>query len=792
MANEFNPTLQPTTVSPSISGNKLKGANSTLETVSNLGKLAIGAYAEYDKGQVLSELDKRLNSLNQEYFDRNPAYLNAEEQSLAQERTATALDQYALTQNPTFQTGEEIDQRYNQLDAKVLELDDKLKKLQIAKQQGALTSFEFDIRSKDITRALVAENPHLTSDLITRLNQNLGLSTIPERLKFDEALAKNAQAAQSKWETELWNEADKRNIPVPKIGNTDQPDYRKLEQQLMKDRAEDAAYEIANQAFTTKQHLDQVHVNDLIDRDFHTAVTNGSYKKAEASLVGLFNDPSQSFESKMLAAKKIVSDQKTYTRDMLSKYSNDQRIKDQLTFSDNRFDTLLSSMESFHSLEDAKKYFANEKTILDDQQNIEVLKQFPVAETKFIVGTINQLGVAGILQSPEGSKLIKGTINLVQNILSDSLPTEKDFNKNTATKDSNFNTILKSNIKEVAQGNLDNTDLLNKTISSYMKGLNSPEVTSNPNDYFKRSEDLVKIFSTTDGKLALEHLDENSKGHLLDTIDTYNRQIANSLTTNLQQAGNVNINLTIAGDGTLLARGATPEFNANIVSRINQGLTAYANLHGLSKKEASKEFYSFYYNDAFTKPQAPTKEVEATNNPANLLGADKRSLESFASVEEGIRASVNRVSEIYNKQYKQSVKDIISELYPQSSLGPGVDQKEIIKSISKIMEVSPTQRINLTDKTIFSKFMSSIYSLYGNNISYQKVYASSWPNESEKIAVENASIEERTAKTAEAFTKLQTQYEANIAKAKTKAEKQRLKDEFYNESSRLWHDLKGR
>ena len=779
MANDFNPTFTPSTYTPSISPLKLQGKGTLMSSVSEIGKGAIEAYGAYNKEQVLGELDKKLNELNQEYFDRNPDMINAAERDYAAEHVAIDLDKYGMTQNPTFQTGDQIDARYAQLDSKQLELDDKLKKLTVARQQGALSSFEYDQRSKQITRELVAQNPHLTKELIGRLGQNLGLAGIEERIKRDEALAKSQADAISKYQTQIWDEADKRNIPIT-YDATGNVDYKSMEMSINLHRANQSAFQLLDQASKSREIVSKEQLNDLIDRNFHYGAVNGTYNNVEDQITKIFMDDKVPYANKVVVAKQAISQAKAFVRTSFAPYMGDSRIQEAAKFFDSRADALESSLENFKSGEDAKKYFGNQKTIMEDQQSIDVLKKFPVKETQFVTGIVRDVGAANLLNYPEGQAFLKNVVKLSEGILKDATPSSENYDKNARTGDSNYDVILKQHFKDIANGKLDNIDTMNKTITNYFKGLNTPEVAGDANAHFTKIENIVKLVKDPLNAKGVEHFDANSKSLILDAVDTYNKQVALGLASEFRAHPEAQVSLTLAGDGTLLSRGGSSDFNTRIVNRINDGLSAYAAVHGVSKKEAAKEFYGTYFNNAFTNPQAPSQSELSNNNPANLLSDNNKTPTSFATTNEGIIASVNKVSGLYNEGNKKTVKDIVTSLYPAESLTTGVSQKDLIAAVSKASGFKPTAKLDLADKVNFSKLMSAIYSVNGHDISFQKVHSIAWPNESENIrSKQEVSIEAQRA-TASAFEK----YKA------MRNDKKITEEQFKDIASVLWAHLK--
>lgn len=775
MANEFNPTAQPTQFSASISPLKLQGKSMAFAAPLAEGvKAGVEFVQEKNKQDVFSRLDERLNALNQEYFDRNPEMLAAQQGEIANEYNATAMEQYAMTQNPTFTTGEQIDAQYAYLDSKQQELKSRLDKLQVARNQGALSSFEYAMRAKRITRELVAENPHLTRELIGRLSQNLGLSGMEERIKYDEKMREDQAASIAKRNQDIDNEADKRNIPRI-FDETGAVDYDAMAVAIDRHRANKGAFELLQMNSQSNEILDKQVVRGLINKGVHYGAVNGAFDTVEAQLVSLYNDNTVPYANKPKLAEAIISKSQSQMRTFLSPYMGESEIKDAVTFFDGRLESLRKALDSFASGDDAKKYFSNTRTIMDDKENIDLMKKFNVTQYKFITGIVRDLGPASLLQY--NPQFYKNTVSLASSIISNSIPSPNNYNKDESLNLSNFGALFKNHFTEINKGNTEHVADFNKTVANFYAGINSPEVTKNPDEFFKRSEEFLAMVRDPMNAKGIAQLDANSKSLILENLDNYNRVLANGFATAIRTNPDANIQMTVAGDGSLLVRGGSQDFNTRIVNRINAGLEAYAAINGMSKVEASKEFYRTYYNDAFTKPDAPNKDLVEKNNPAGIVAADGKTLRQFASTEEGVRFSINYVGDLYNKQNKRTLKAIVETLFPKETLGPGATQTELVNSLSKSTGFGPTEKLELSDKVNLSKLMSGIYAMNGMDISFQKVYDMGWPNEAKKIKDKKMSKDEMLRSTADAWEKI-------------RSDKKLTKEQKGEEASRLMSQLR--
>jgi hypothetical protein len=386
-------------------------------------------------------------------------------------------------------------------------------------------------------------------------------------------------------------------------------------------------------------------------------------------------------------------------------------------------------MDNFKSGKDLKDYLSNQKSILEDTQNIELLKRVDMASFKFISGVVKDAGFANLNQSADGRKLTNQFISLSQDILRGAPILASSYDKNPLLKNSPVSMTLKSAIAGVNDGTPESVNVMNKSINAFIDGINNPEITTSLGEFYSRTNDLVEVIRDPSNAVNLSKMDEISRGKLTEIMNVYNEQTAASMGTYLRTHPEEKITLSVQPNGVLVATGASNTFNRDHVGRINANLSAYANLNGVSTKEAAKAFYGEFYKDVLTTPNNTSSKVVSNNNPLNLKSASSNSFRKFDTLEEGIVAAdkqLLRYAEgvgVAGGKPRKTVKDIIDLWRPASDIRKNdISQKDYIDYVSKAMGVSYLTQLDLKDKLTASRLIAAMSNIEGNPVDPDRVF----------------------------------------------------------------------
>ena len=709
-----------------------KTGGAAFETVAGLAKDIGKTFIEGVQSSEIEGLKKQTAQHIEDYLASSPT--RVKEVQVEAAGLENAMQQFTQVPAPEGMTGEQISAAYSGVQA---ELDKRLEFLRRAKDQGLVTGTDFTERVLKSTREAVAKNPGITRELMNSASQTLELYGIQDRIRRDDALVKAQQDAGAKMQTELWNEADKRNIPI--TYNADgSVDYDTLSRRIMKNRADQGAYAVLDQIGKTNDILDKNEIRDITSKGLHYAAVNGAYSDISAKIIGIFNDGSIPYANKVATAKSAILDAKGKVRQGFSRYMQDNQMKEAATFFDAQADHLMTAIEAFKSGDDAKKFFTNEKTILEDQQTINLLGKVDVASMKFYSSIMQSAGFANLAQTDAGKTFINGFVGLSNDMMRDASPRPSNYEKNETIRDSQFGVIIKQHLDTMANNDFTKVEEFNKVVTGYLKGMNDKNVTPNVQDYFTKAEDLVKMFKDPKYNTVLSNLDDDARSKVFETIGTYNDQLAASMAQYVKMHPEQNIKLSTLGDGTLVATGGSTEFNRDYVGRINMGLGAYANLNGVSKQEASKTFYPEHFREALTNPDKSGKGT-INNNPLNIMKPDGSDIVQYKSFDEGIKATYGQLMRYYTGQGvagspRQTVTDIIGLWRPESARrgASDISQQDYVSFVAKNIGVTARQRLDLSDPVIMAKLISAMATVEGNPVSYERVF-NSLPNRKAKM-----------------------------------------------------------
>lgn len=733
-APEFQPILnQPSfranVKEPIVSRMGGAGFESATGVLKDVAKVAV---EEYQSSQVQG-LRKQTEQNIQDYLATSPTRIRELEVEAA--GLENAMKQFTQVPAPEGVTGEQIDMAYSGVQE---ELNKRLDMLRRAKEQGLVTGTDFTERVLKSTREAVAKNPGITRELLSAASQTLEIYGIQDRIRRDDALIKAQQDAGAKMQTELWNEADKRNIPVTYLADGT-VDYDTLQRRIMKNRADAGAYTALDQISKTNTILDNDEVRDLVRNGLHYAAVTGAYNDVQQKVIAVFNDAKIPYANKVVTAKSIINEAKGKVRQGFSRYMGQAEIKEAASFFESQVDHLETSLESFKSGDDAKKFFSNEKTIMEDEQTINLLKGVDVARYKFFANILQTAGFANLAQTKDGQEFINNLVILSKDMLRDANPSANNYNKDPNARDSHFGVLLKNHLDAFTRNDFSTKDDFDKTVLGYIKGLKDPNVTSNPTDYFLRTEDLVKVFSDPKYANVMGTVSAEARGQLMENLATYSDQLALSMAQYIRTHPEENITLNVLKDGTMVATGASPQFNRDFISRINTTLGAYANVNGVSKSEASKTFYEEHFREAVTNPDGVGK-VEGSNNPLNIMSRDGRTPEKYPTFEAGITATYTQLKRYFDGQGpaqgvpRQTVTDIINLWRPASARrGPtDIAQDAYIGAVSKEIGVGPRQKIDLNDPVLTAKLITAMARIEGNPVTMERVF-NALPNKTAKM-----------------------------------------------------------
>ena len=235
---------------------------SNLGAAASLADTAIKGAVAIDKRMTLNQAEQEAEDLRQQYQNTSPtAIAQLEEQK-------TRLESSIETDGPA---------PYQE------ELDTIVNKLELAKEQKAMTPSEFQYRANAAAEELMARNPAYTDEITAQMSSVYKRGGLNSLLKSDMASMEAQQKAQAAQNAEMTKFLDKQNISWRQRPE-EVPFLFEKENEYLRNKEEVSRMAEANEKFSEEQK-----VEFLANMGDGVGGTNGLYIEAEKSFNLLFN-----------------------------------------------------------------------------------------------------------------------------------------------------------------------------------------------------------------------------------------------------------------------------------------------------------------------------------------------------------------------------------------------------------------------------------------------------------------------------------------------------------------------
>lgn len=624
----FNPTIDPISFNPKpvVSGVKDKG--STMSMLAGLGSLTAEGIANYQEQSAYEDVDKLSSDLTSQYELQSPTLIAETEADIT--RVSPFIAQAQLGMTPAFgseQEAQAFDQEYSKVEQTYRE---KLSFLQRAQEQGKMSPDQFAMRAKELTKGVIARNPHLSRELLSRLSTNLSSSGIQERMQLDEQYYKSIQKQQDFKLKEITDNLSifGANIFMFKDPVTGEYDLPKAEQFLI---------EKGKNLVITKE-LEQ----DLKNTKTVDDATLLSYKRS-----GVFGKVADVYANNYSAAALEAVNSGGDVDQILTSLrfsidENNRRI-------DVGFSQLSDDPDVKSAIENTKKYGESVYTALKSSLTKEGATQ--LAQN---INTLNNITETDEVRAALGGNIKK--FEMLQLVLSNpyfsSLVEENQFDEmkkllityglqlnglrlgnsslevNPATGVSDFTSLNTSQTNVVASGQYDEAFVgsYNNQISDRHKAVTSVQ---SPQQKFNDVQQLLSEYASDEFAKAAAVVNPELKQEALTLIQGQSVPLGRSI-QGLEDNG---VEFGFTDDGLLQVTNtkATNKDLVNFVDRVNTNLKAFANLNGISTKNASKTYFETFYNDVFKPEFLVDAETEYKTVAGSLTGKVKNLEKVYSS-----------------------------------------------------------------------------------------------------------------------------------------------------------------
>lgn len=561
-------------------------ANTSL--ISDVGKMGVEAYRGYNLAGVDTEQQKVI----QEYMDRrNPEQLKLD---------ASALKQADISLfNQPGTTPEElapVQQRFN----------DTMSRYKKAMDQGVMSPEEFSTRTLTVLRDAVTKNPGMMAELSDQANKVLELSGITSFVKQDIAdRAKIASAHQQIFEYDM-SIAKQYNIPIPR-NNDGSVDILTLRKENAKVQMEQKVVEDADRQdkFTEDQF-----------RTHGTIYATGLINNANNLAISILNDPSIPYEKALFNINGVLDsvEQSFATNPKVMRIIDKPSVNSTHTYIKDQIGAIKENIKKFASKEDAATYLKNSTNMLRDQQYQDLAKTVNPQAVEVLSKLLSTVGVADLISSRPEVKV--QLFNTAKNLIS-GLPTggsigyEGVGSKNLAIQ--TFNSLAVDAGKE---GDTKNLEALSNTI----KSINWDSKNMPVDKKFSFYGDYIKALGSPVNKVGISKLDGNAISLATESVSDYMKLNTSDFLSIVQGYRDKGIKITVdpLPDGRISVHSDNKQVQEELtqkhIIRINDSLSAYANLTGSDTKSIAPKFYSSFMGISIPKP------TFTRNSPQDVSG----------------------------------------------------------------------------------------------------------------------------------------------------------------------------
>jgi len=605
MANtpQFSTTLSEPKYDAEIIVNKLAGSEgpSVLETVGRVAKAGAEGYEAYRtykiKG-IQEGISKEVGSLIEEANLGSPS----KRQEVQDEK---ATSEYLLKAIPS---DVQADEYKTPLLDKIKSSLDFLTK---AESQRRMSPFELQSRGLAVVRNALSNNPGYRKEILTTVANAFEDQGIIDRLKYDDSLAKNEQEAFQAQQKEIRKNLEEHHIPLGPFQVNGVVDVAAAQKVLDMDNESIYKYTLAERALKSGDVANKMQVQTLISTGEHTKISNGLVKSAWLKAQELLNS-GLTYDKLVPVLEKEIDTFIESTNTSFGKVSFDPTIKATMEDTLSRLKTIKQTVKDAGSLENAKTYHTN-------VNNIQTIAE--TSELREAVGNLQKFDVMQKLSTnPFISKLLAdnqtGLVKQVLKNLSDmgnGLRVGREHLAPIQNGPSAAAISFEASSAAIAGGNTQGSRAFNITTGDRINAINTLE---NVDQRFTASEDYIKQLADPKNLGGIQALDAETKTSSFNLILDHSKALSGSLKKLTEKEG---VSFSFDADGKLALSGVTRQDNADIVNRINTDLTAFANVRGLSTKQASNEFFSNVYSNVFKPTEVPSMESENKAKALKLM-----------------------------------------------------------------------------------------------------------------------------------------------------------------------------
>lgn len=548
--------------------------NSLSYLISKGGDLGIELY----KQKQYSDLNKKYEGINQDYMDRrDPEALKTQAEAL--QSSSESLFKQGVPKeemSPVQQQFENLMERYNR-----------------ARKQGVMSPDEFSTRTLAALRAATNHNPGLAAELSEQAKRTLELSGITGIVKKDELLIKSQVDLVNKQRADLEQLADKHNVT-----HTPETPTWKLQETVNKAVDDAAAYtqflrqkEVA--ADTTIKNAD-VWIEAKGDATVRGGLT--SFYQTLLDLGKTAEGSPQSFSAIIAEAGQAAQSAKlAFTASIDPKFRALPNVVALVKDYNTGIDNAVNMLSALGSGENMKKALQNQLEVTKTNQDQAIRDKYDVSALDLVNATF-RANPNILTDMPQ--EQIRTTVTTLNDLISGLTTPGVKKQVPKSIKDKSLSRHLEFTGKLGSESG--NFTGFNNTATAFIKLATTVE---DPNKRLFLNLGNLEAISKQDFSKAKIDTVSIVKQMIYNTLEDPDR----GLQSMIPNVMHYKIDMDVTPDGRLIFNGKDANvFNRTYAIQINTALEAYAKVHNIPVREASKTFYPEYFKK-YTSP--PTDEL---------------------------------------------------------------------------------------------------------------------------------------------------------------------------------------
>jgi len=481
------------------------------------------------------------------------------------------------------------------------EFQGRLKKLQLAVDQGVFTPEQFQTKVLATTRTAVNQAPGLYDKLLAHSKKVLGLSGIDVILEADQAAAK----AQQDDLKNLKGLADKLNVGY----NHFSPNYDQMQADVLQRQREVSASEALTRGISAEANVKKEDALSFIANAGTNAILGDSFtlKSTAASMFeGATPQDYPKIKSKLrmdIEARRQAIVAQTNKQGI----RNEPSVKTFIEDYDSSMKMLLGTIESLESGEDAQKAIDHAYGVLVGSQKIGMARQYNVGALETL--RLFPDSVLNSVMADASSGNFAAFSKLAQSVFDGAVSNGETRNflrpsgkpgEAPIAVDAAFGTLEKEKDPTKLGG------MASKVISFSVDAAN-PDNFDTAEDQMNYLDSVFKKIGAPKLKGKFEGMDTNALGDMFKLTEQYFQTVGeeraklfeSALGTGLMgEKKSVPVFADLTPDGRVIFHstdaGTQKKFNTKFAGRINLGIDAVANLMGVSRQEALTDLLPRY------------------------------------------------------------------------------------------------------------------------------------------------------------------------------------------------------